>query len=1009
MGLHLIQTRVRLAGLVFAFSAFLVPVSSFGQTQAPYNSASSGDYGGVGLLATRTARFHDDGVLEVGTTHVNPYNRLYLTFQVTPWLESTFRYTEITNRDYSIGGLESDNNFLDRGADIKLRLLKESRFVPQVAIGLQDGLGTGIFSGEYLVLNKRFYDFDFSLGMGWGLLGSRGEIKNPLINLSDVFSSRGGGSGGQVNLAKMFTGPTVGLFGGVEWQTPVKGLSVKLEYDGNSYLSDPLRNNLRPASPFNIGVNYRPADWIEFSGAFERGNTAMFRASLRSNLTGNGIPKTDPPPAELKVRPRPKPIERSNATDMLLNKGRQHANVKFTPRLYKVGAGAAGDYKDRESRWVAKVENRLQRSIPSVFDAHDRRRGKSTEINRRPVKRRAAVLQLTDAALDRRRIAPRSREGAKDYQQASIVDHLFDGLEASGFVIDSIDLSHEQVTLHLQSGPDEQDGGERQASQLVFQSLPVPVKRVVFVRHEDGKESRVAMRRSDIRRTSRIDEMFDGLEDQGFAVESLEVSRRVATVYLTPDKPAGEEDFAGAARLVAGLTPEPLDSVVVVGLSAGVEMTRVSLRRITDSVSGTETDELVPDLSDNEKREIALRVFVDLEKSDFDVEAFRITRRKATAFVVPKKYRQYARNVGRAARIVANNAPPPVEEIEIVTMNGGLETGRVTIMRRDLEDAVMAKGSPEEIWGKAIVKGPQGELEPWSGGNDGIIRNNRRYPNFSWRIRPALRQHVGGPDAPYLFQIWLATSANVELYRGLSVNGTLGKNIYSDLQEITLGSDSQLPKVRSDIKNYLQEGEDGNIVRLQLDYQFQPFPDLFARVSAGLLEEMFAGVNAEVLYRPFGSRLAIGADIARVRQRDFDQRFTFRDYEVTTGHLNLYYKLPWYGLQAETHTGQFLAGDRGTQFVISRAFDSGMTLGAWATFTNVSAEEFGEGSFDKGFYVTIPFDLFLTSSTRRRGTFAFRPLTRDGGQILAGSKRLYGLVDEGNLDIISRNWRDLLQ
>ncbi|MFP6725746.1 MAG: YjbH domain-containing protein, partial [Alphaproteobacteria bacterium] len=85
-------------------------------------------------------------------------------------------------------------------------------------------------------------------------------------------------------------------------------------------------------------------------------------------------------------------------------------------------------------------------------------------------------------------------------------------------------------------------------------------------------------------------------------------------------------------------------------------------------------------------------------------------------------------------------------------------------------------------------------------------------------------------------------------------------------------------------------------------------------------------------------------------------------------------------------------------------FDSGMAVGAWATFTNVSAEEFGEGSFDKGLYMRIPFELFLATSTLRGGSLSFRPLSRDGGQLLLQKNRLYGIVERGNLDTVVHRW-----
>ena len=55
------------------------------------------DFGSVGLLQTPTARFGRDGNLVTGASSVYPYNRIYMTLQGLPWLEGTFRYTEVEN------------------------------------------------------------------------------------------------------------------------------------------------------------------------------------------------------------------------------------------------------------------------------------------------------------------------------------------------------------------------------------------------------------------------------------------------------------------------------------------------------------------------------------------------------------------------------------------------------------------------------------------------------------------------------------------------------------------------------------------------------------------------------------------------------------------------------------------------------------------------------------------------------------------------------------------------
>jgi len=69
-------------------------------------------------------------------------------------------------------------------------------------------------------------------------------------------------------------------------------------------------------------------------------------------------------------------------------------------------------------------------------------------------------------------------------------------------------------------------------------------------------------------------------------------------------------------------------------------------------------------------------------------------------------------------------------------------------------------------------------------------------------------------------------------------------------------------------------------------------------------------------------------------------------------------------------------------------------MGAYATKTNVSAQDFGEGSFDKGIYFSIPFDIMLPRSNRSRATFVWNPLIRDGGAMMGRKYALYNVTGE---------------
>jgi hypothetical protein len=131
-----------------------------------------------------------------------------------------------------------------------------------------------------------------------------------------------------------------------------------------------------------------------------------------------------------------------------------------------------------------------------------------------------------------------------------------------------------------------------------------------------------------------------------------------------------------------------------------------------------------------------------------------------------------------------------------------------------------------------------------------------------------------------------------------------------------------------------------------------------------------------------------------VYQRDFKQNFgtLFTNYQVNTGHATAYWDTGFSNVLVKLQVGQYLAGDRGVTMDISRRFNNGVMMGAYATKTNVSAAQFGEGSFDKGVYLSLPFDVMLPKFSERSATIAWQPLTRDGGARLVRANPLYNLT-----------------
>ncbi|STG32028.1 putative lipoprotein [Escherichia coli] len=166
-----------------------ISTACYGETYPAPIGPSQSDFGGVGLLQTPTARMAREGELSLNYRDNDQYRYYSASVQLFPWLETTLRYTDVRTRQYSsVEAFSGDQTYKDKAFDLKLRLWEESYWLPQVAVGARDIGGTGLFDAEYLVASKAWGPFDFTLGLGWGYLGTSGNVKirsvQPVINIA---------------------------------------------------------------------------------------------------------------------------------------------------------------------------------------------------------------------------------------------------------------------------------------------------------------------------------------------------------------------------------------------------------------------------------------------------------------------------------------------------------------------------------------------------------------------------------------------------------------------------------------------------------------------------------------------------------------------------------------------------------------------------------------------------------------------------------------------------------
>lgn len=381
-----------------------------------------------------------------------------------------------------------------------------------------------------------------------------------------------------------------------------------------------------------------------------------------------------------------------------------------------------------------------------------------------------------------------------------------------------------------------------------------------------------------------------------------------------------------------------------------------------------------------------------------------------TIVATQTKYRDGDKGHDRASRILANNVPATISTYRIIETNQSMPISETTIDAKQYK-----KVANNEYFHADITDASQTDEITYAPSDDELKSNNLERWDYS--ISPTLAQSIGNAEDFYLYALGVNTDASIWLTDKVQFSGGLYFNLidnYDKFNYITPpdGTGDSAPRVRTMFRAYVHD----NPVRLnslQLTWFEEYGSGLYSQAYAGYLESMFGGIGSEVMYRPLNSNWAVGVDATYIKQRSPDSWFGFyeqdfqsggtdgSDYTVIssgmTGFVTGYYAPQWSFLKNtlfKVGVGQFLAGDKGTRIDFSKQFDSGVIAGAYASFTDLSAEEFGEGSYTKGFYISIPFDIMTVKPSKNRAMFNWQPLTRDGGQMLNKQHELYELTDE---------------
>jgi len=272
--------------------------------------------------------------------------------------------------------------------------------------------------------------------------------------------------------------------------------------------------------------------------------------------------------------------------------------------------------------------------------------------------------------------------------------------------------------------------------------------------------------------------------------------------------------------------------------------------------------------------------------------------------------------------------------------------------------------------------------------NSNLIYEREKKSQFNTKTGLKFRPFIASREEFFKGALLLENDREYIILDNLMLNVNLKYSLADNFDDLRYPPLDTFPaQVRSDIKQYLKKMDEGILIgRAQIDYFISPHKDHHLMFTGGILEDMFSGFGFEYLYFKNDTNYSVGFELFNAKKRDYDWGFGTLDYQNVTGHLNFHYRN--YGLipfDMKLSYGEYLAGDVGTTIELSRSYDNGMVFGVFASNTDVSEEQFGEGSFDKGIFFNIPIYGNLINYT-------WRPLTKDPGAKLVRRNTLHGLL-----------------
>lgn len=368
--------------------------------------------------------------------------------------------------------------------------------------------------------------------------------------------------------------------------------------------------------------------------------------------------------------------------------------------------------------------------------------------------------------------------------------------------------------------------------------------------------------------------------------------------------------------------------------------------------------------------------------------------------VINVRYREESIVRKRLEYLLAALLPSNVSRVTVVIEADGIRSQEYRFRREDLLRYKEGRMGDAEF----SLIAPLQEASRPPDVYEAKLLYERTKPVWVLTFRPWMRTFFGSSRGKFKYETGFLGGFEGYLYKDLfySINGTYtALSSTYDMADTDMLNPSRLLIVRTDTIRYNQSSS----FQLQQAYVQKSWnwgKGWFSRIALGYFEVAYTGVAAEALYYPVEANWAIGISGANVWKRSYSGIGTQKVRKLNSAgiyeqfpyvgvqyFLDLYYEYKPYHLDFKCSVGQFLARDKGIRIEGSRTFSSGLRFGLWYTMTNANDMVNGSRYYDKGFFFSLPLDMFMNKSSRTRIGYAMAAWLRDCGASAATGKPLY--------------------